>query len=173
MKTTYGLISLCVLVMGAQVAQAQLRHPSVHEPRIILSGASGLVATDEVLGDAMVLPLLGMSDHIDGRLAFLQTELKINPAQRALWDAFSTAARANASQERAMLMQESSAMGNDNTIPSLPQRLETQERQLRAHLKMLQTISAALLPLYASFSEEQRKTAEDLANGVPWLQPQR
>ena len=50
------------------------------------------IAQHEVLGHAMMPPLLGMSDHVDGRLAFLQPEFKISPAQRVLWDAFTTAA---------------------------------------------------------------------------------
>ncbi len=77
----------------------------------------------------------------------------LSPPPRALW---TTAARANASQERAVLIQESAAIGDDDTLPSLPQRLQIHETQLAAHLK-LHTISAALLPLYASFSEGQKR----------------
>lgn len=68
-----------------------------------------------------------------------------------------------------MRQQQSSAIDNDSPTPSLPQRLEAHERDLRAHLQMLQTISTALLPLYASFSVEQKKLAEGFANGAAGL----
>jgi LTXXQ motif family protein len=164
------LIFFGTLVMTAvQCVHAQQGPPPVHTPLAMASAPGQLIATDEVLGDSMVLPLLGMSDHIEGRLAFLRTELKIAPMQLALWNAFAAAARANAAQENAMRQEQSSAIDNDSTTPSLPQRLEAHERDLRAHLQMLQTISTALLPLYASFSVEQKNLAEGFANGAAGL----
>ena len=35
-------------------------------------------------------------DHIEGRIAFLRTELKITDAQASAWDAFAEALRTNA-----------------------------------------------------------------------------
>jgi len=68
-----------------------------------------------------------------------------------------------------MLQQESESIDNGGITPSLPQRLQAHERHLTSHLKMLQTISAALLPLYASLSDEQKKAAEGLVNGAAGL----
>jgi hypothetical protein len=43
-----------------------------------------------------------MTEHIEGRLAFLKTELKITDAQLPLWNAFAQAMRDNATAMRAM-----------------------------------------------------------------------
>ena len=170
MKTPCLRIIFGTLLMTAfPLAHSQQGPPRTHTTAAMTAPAGQVLATDEVLADNMVLPLLGMSDHIEGRLAFLKTELKITPMQLPLWSAFAAAARANAAQENAMEQEEFAAINNDSATPSLPQRLEARERHLKAHLKMLQTISAALLPLYASFSDEQKKMAEGLANGAAGL----
>jgi hypothetical protein len=64
-----------------------------------------------------------MSDHIEGRLAFVKTELKITQAQLPLWNAFAAASRTNAARENEMIAEESSDVDTDFTSPSLPQRL--------------------------------------------------
>ena len=43
-----------------------------------------------------------MAEHIEGRLAFLKTELKITDAQLPLWNAFAQAMRDDASTMQAM-----------------------------------------------------------------------
>src|SRR5215469_11001572 len=43
-----------------------------------------------------------MAEHIEGRLAFLKTELKITDAQLPLWNAFAQAMRDDAGTMRAM-----------------------------------------------------------------------
>lgn len=170
MKSTQGLLIIGIALMAvAQFTYAQQVPTRVHTPPLITSAAGDLSATDEVIGDSMVLPLLGMSDHIDGRLAFLEAEIKPTSAQLPLWNAFASAARANAAAENAMLQEQNQIPISDSTAASLPQRLEAHERHLRAHLKMLQTISTALLPLYASLSDEQKKVAEGLVNGAAGL----
>jgi len=94
MTTTRLLIFSCMLLtMSAQLAQAQQGSQRAHATQPPGSVAGDLMATDEVVSDSMVLPLLGMSDHIEGRLAFLKTELKITPMQLSLWNAFAAAAR--------------------------------------------------------------------------------
>jgi hypothetical protein len=163
------LIIFCtLLVTTVQSVGAQQNSQRLHRPRPSAPGPGDILATDMIVSDTMVLPLLGTSDHIEGRLAFLKTELKITQAQLPLWDAFAAAARANAAQENELIALENSAMNTDNT-PSLPQQLEAHEKHLATHLKMLKRITAALLPLYASFSDEQKKTAEALVNGPAGL----
>jgi hypothetical protein len=34
------------------------------------------------------MPMMGMGQHVEGRLAFLKAELKISPAQEQLWNEF-------------------------------------------------------------------------------------
>lgn len=49
--------------------------------------------------DRGMMPMMGMNpaEHIEGRLAFLKTELKITDAQMAQWNAFADALRSSRS----------------------------------------------------------------------------
>jgi LTXXQ motif family protein len=170
MNPTRVRIILCtLLVVAVQLADAEQSSQHFRRPRSSTNGGLDVLATDVIVTDPLLLPLLGMSDHIDGHLAFIKTELKITQAQLPLWNSFAAAARANATQENEMLEQESSSLNASDTTPSLPQRLAAHEKDLTAHLKMLQRITAALLPLYASFSDEQKRSAEALVNGPAGL----
>ena len=67
-----------------------------------MPGASG--GTPMMGGQQMGgMPMMGMmqmmgsmADHVEGRIAFLKTELKITDAQQPLWNAVGDAMRANA-----------------------------------------------------------------------------
>lgn len=48
---------------------------------------------------------------------------------------------------------------------TLPERLEAQETMLSAHLASLKALKGALDPLYASFSDDQKKRADRLMIG--------
>jgi hypothetical protein len=102
-----------------------------------------------------------MSLNVEGRIASLKTELKINDAQAPLWNRFAEALRGvaktmNEAQGRMM------HPGPDGTLPT---RLEHQEKMLAAHLSSVQALEAAVGPLYASFSNEQKKIADGLMIG--------
>jgi hypothetical protein len=101
-------------------------------------------------------------EHIEGRLAFLRTELRITEAQQPLWDAFADALRANA---RSMAGAMAGMQGMTPQPPrqaALPQRVELQERMLAARLDGLRKVSAALQPLYATLDDAQKRTADTL-----------
>lgn len=163
------IISSTLLAVVIHPASAQQGSQPLHTARLSPLGRDDIPTTDMIVTDSTLLPLVGMSDHIEGRLAFLRTELKITHAQLALWDAFAAAARENATQENELLTQEYTALNASDAGLTLPQRLEAHEKRLKAHLKMLQRIAAALQPLYASFSDEQKKSAEALVNGPAGL----
>jgi hypothetical protein len=46
----------------------------------------------------MIMGQNGMAGHVEGRIAFLKTELKITDAQEPLWNAVADAMRANAKE---------------------------------------------------------------------------
>jgi LTXXQ motif family protein len=102
-----------------------------------------------------------MADHVEGRLAFLKTELKITEAQTAQWTKFADAMRATAGQMNGMHQQ----MMQGGLPDTLPDRLNLHEQMLSSHLEALKDMRAALDPLYASFSDEQKKLADDLMAG--------
>lgn len=102
-------------------------------------------------------------EHIEGRIAFLRTELRITEQQQPLWDAFAEALRANARGMTGMMMDAQGAMmPAQGAAVALPQRIEIRERMLGARLEGLRQLGAALQPLYAALDDAQKRTADTL-----------
>lgn len=68
-------------------------------------------------------------EHVEGRIAFLRTELKVTDAQQPLWAA-AAALRENARASTGTMQQEAAAKG-------LPASLERREQQLSTRLKVV------------------------------------
>jgi len=100
-----------------------------------------------------------MTERVEGRIAFLRAELKITNAQARAWDQFAEALRAGAKK---IADARPSAAQAGATPPTLSQRLEQRERALAARLDGARAIKAALDPLFAALSEDQKKTADQL-----------
>ncbi len=98
------------------------------------------------------------SDHIEGRLAFLRTELKIGDAQQKAWNQFVDRMRESAQIVgdigKAAMMKPAS----DQMPPMFSQKLDLQERLLKTRLELI----AAYKSLYSALSEDQKKIAEEL-----------
>ena len=108
------------------------------------------------------MPMMtAMAGHVEGRLAFLKVELKITEAQLPLWNAVADAIRANAKGMVAM----SDAMMGSTQASALPDKLALREKMMTAHLDALRRFKAAVDPLYAALSDEQKKTADELLIG--------
>lgn len=108
-----------------------------------------------------------MIDRIDGRLAFLKTELKITEAQLPAWNTFATAVRSNVTTMKAELQAMHGMVGGD---VSAPDRLLAQANAFAAHAEEMTKLKAALDPLYAALSAEQKKIADEIVlspMGVP------
>jgi hypothetical protein len=104
-----------------------------------------------------------MLDRIDGRLAFMRTELKITEAQSADWDALAKVIRSTAEAHNSLMqgMMEQMRSGEFWKM-ALPDRLALQETHLNARLDQVKEIKAAVDKLYATLSEEQKKAADDI-----------
>ena len=140
-------------------------------------GPSGMMGPDMMSGGMMGPGMMSMMsammrmmspEHIEGRLAFLATELKITDAQRPLWDAFADALRANARDMASMMK------GMQDATPSqaasstgLLQQIDLHERMLATRLEALRRMKAALQPLYAAFDDRQKRMAVDLLAPSP------
>jgi hypothetical protein len=103
-----------------------------------------------------------MAGHVEGRVAFLKTELKITEGQLPLWNGVADAMRANAKSMRAMM---SGGMMAGSQTATLPDKLALQEKMIAAHLDALRRFKEAVDPLYAALSPEQKKTADQLLMG--------
>lgn len=106
-------------------------------------------------------------DRVEGRLAFLKTELKITDAQQPLWNRFADAVRTNAQTRNAEMQAMHGRVGAD---VSLPDRVLAQANAFTAHAEEMTRLKAALDPLYASLTAEQKKVADEIVfspMGVP------
>ena len=113
-------------------------------------------------------PMMGygpdaMLDRIDGRLAYMKTELKITDAQAAAWDALAKVIRSTAETHNAMMRDMMKDMrGGDFFKKPLPERLTIQQTHMEARLEQIKTVKAAVDTLYAMLDENQKKTADDI-----------
>lgn len=107
--------------------------------------------------------------HIEGRIAFLRTELKITDQQLPLWNGFADALRANArSMADTMKGMQGTMMPSRSPEPSLLlRRLDRHEQMLAARLASLRQTKAALQPLYTTLDETQKRTADELLMPQP------
>jgi hypothetical protein len=164
-------LALAMATTGALAADAE--HDQHHPAPPAATGAAGKSAMPmgSMPGNAANMPMTGMmqmrmgqngmAGHVEGRIAFLKTELKITDAQQPLWNAVADAIRANA---RAM-----SGMPNGmqmmGSAATLPDKLATHEKIMTVHLDALRKLKAAVEPLYAALSADQKKTADELMIG--------
>src|SRR5262249_42140769 len=96
-----------------------------------------------------------MVEHIEGRLTFLKTELKITDAQLPLWNVFAQAMRDNTTAMQAM---PHTIMGKNNAA-TLPDKFAARETTLTARLETARKLKAAADPLYMALDTDQKKTA--------------
>jgi hypothetical protein len=119
------------------------------------------------MAQAGTMPMMGMmnmADHVDGRIAFLKAELKITDMQLEPWNHFADALRDNArrmTETRATMMQ----AGKTGNALHAPDRLERMEKMMAGMIESVRSIRAALGPLYAVLSDEQKRTADALLIG--------
>jgi LTXXQ motif family protein len=102
-----------------------------------------------------------MASHVEGRIAALKSELKITDAQAPQWDRFADALRGTAKSMEAMQRR----MMQASAPSTLSARLARQEEMLTAHLAAVKSLRSALEPLYATFSDEQKKVADGIRIG--------
>jgi len=123
-----------------------------------MSDMMGMMGMMRQSGDGMG----GMEtiDRVEGRIAFLRTELKITDAQAPAWNAFADSLRANAKTlgELRTSMMSQAGSGSEPLVD----RLTWQEKWLSARLEATRAMKSALTNLVGSFSDEQNKTADEV-----------
>ncbi|HEY4403909.1 MAG TPA: Spy/CpxP family protein refolding chaperone [Xanthobacteraceae bacterium] len=116
----------------------------------------GMMQMMRMMGSGM-----GGIDHVEGRIAFLRTELKITETQTGAWNAFADALRSNAKKLGEMRGAMMPGTGPQHA-PSMSERLDLQEKLLLARLESTRTMKSAVAGLYGALSDDQKKTADDL-----------
>jgi hypothetical protein len=126
------------------------RHDRMHRHMGMRAGISGMSA---MLG---IVPLRPGQEFrfSEGRLGFLKAELKITEAQTKAWDAFAAALRENV----AKLTEAYKAPDRDAMEKMSPaERLGWFEKAIVARADAVKRAKAAIEPLYASLSDDQKK----------------
>jgi LTXXQ motif family protein len=160
-----GIAALLLTSFGVATAETPAIPPMQNMPDGgITSPGSGMGMT----GGPARMGMMGMmGDHVEGRIAFLKTELKITEAQMPPWNAFADVLRENARRMGAMpvIMMQSGMMGHDGASVNAPDRLDRMEKMMTAMLEAVKATKAALAPLYAVLTDEQKKVADQLIHG--------
>jgi hypothetical protein len=137
------------------------------------SGQQGMMGNMPMLNIMNMMGMMSMMgggpagmatiDRIEGRIAFLRTELKITDAQTNAWNSFADALRTNAKKLGEVRTSMMSHMGAaQQQPPALTERLNLQEQWLIARLEETRAMKSVFTNLYAVLTEDQRKTANEL-----------
>jgi hypothetical protein len=95
---------------------------------------------------------------VDKRIAQLQAQLGITPAQMPLWSAFAEAMRDNAATTDALFAQRAGAVAAMNAV----ENMHSYAAIARAYAENTERLAAAFDSLYASLSETQQRAADAL-----------
>ena len=163
------------LILAAVPAFAQdSQDHAAHHPGGAAAPQAGMTGCDMAEQDAgksagmmagrgmmSMMNMMG-AGHIEGRLAFVKTELKIGDGQTAEWTAFADAVRANF---KSMTDMRQSMMSGQSTATTLPQRLSLEDKAVTAHLAGMKKVEESLGKLYTVLSEDQKKIADGIVFG--------
>jgi hypothetical protein len=154
-------------VLGAE-AESDPHHPAGAAAAPNSSMMSDCMMSETESGMPMMRMMMGqdgirrmMAEHIEGRLAFLKTELKVTDAQLPLWNAFAQAMRNNAAAMQAM----PHMMMGKNKAATLPDKLAARETMLAAQLEAVRNLKTAIDPLYMALDSDQKKIADEIMLG--------
>jgi hypothetical protein len=104
-----------------------------------------------------------MLDRIDGRLAFLKTELKITDEQAPSWDELAGVIRSTAEAHNELMRGMINEFSEGGFLKkALPDRLVYQQTHLEARLEQVKLVRAAVEKLYATLSDQQKKAADEI-----------
>ena len=112
--------------------------------------------------------LCRVDEHVDGQLGYIKAELKITEAQTAQWNVFADAFRADKEKQAQTCKTVQEQMRSMASAP-LPDSMKIMADRLSARLESLRGMYAAIGPLYASLSQEQKKKADEIMKGVPGM----
>jgi periplasmic protein CpxP/Spy len=106
------------------------------------------------------------SERVEERITQLHSQLGITPAQETLWNAFAQVMRDNASHMEQRLQERASGFAKLNAADNLNSYAAIAEE----HAQDMQHLAATFQPLYAAFSDEQKRTADQLFRRRPGAQ---
>lgn len=104
-----------------------------------------------------------MMDRVDGRLAFMKTELKITDAQSGAWDEFAKVFRQTSETHNQLMTSMMKEMQDGSFFKKpLPERLQYQQTLMESRVEDIKTIRDALDKLYKALDDSQKKSADEI-----------
>lgn len=100
--------------------------------------------------------------YTDGRIAFLQAELKITDAQKTAWNEYADALRSNSEVMVSMHQKMRAAFQQKDGDRTSPQWLDFHIQMMKSGLVALEALKPATEALYKALSPEQRQSADRL-----------
>jgi hypothetical protein len=115
-------------------------------------------------GGMMKQMMCGFTEHLDARLAYLKTELKITDQQAPQWNAFADSWRAVAQKASAKCaaLDEHQMDGKQGVLG----KLSMMETHMTDHLEVIRAQKTALEPFYNVLTEDQKKAANETLTRV-------
>jgi len=98
--------------------------------------------------------------YVDGRIAFLQTELGITTTQKPAWTEYTEALRSNSDVMKSMHQQMIATFQQKNVTST--QWLDFHIKMMKSHLSALETLKPATEALYKVLSKDQQQKADRL-----------
>jgi periplasmic protein CpxP/Spy len=98
------------------------------------------------------------TERVAERIASLHEQLGITSAQETQWNDFAQVMRDNASHMQQRLTQRSQEFGQLNAVDNMKSFAAIAEQ----YAQDMQRLATAFQPLYDSFSDEQKKTADEV-----------
>lgn len=160
MTNIRALLTASILFAAIGTAQAQtppVAAPDPHHP-VDAAAASPIAPAAGPAGMGGMMGMMMAPERIEGRIAFLKTELKITDAQLPQWTAFAEILRKNAkgmSEMREMMMQASA-------LTSAPDRADHHVKMMTSGLEAAKVTATATRTLYVVLTDAQKKTADEL-----------
>jgi protein CpxP len=156
------------------IVMARIWMPAIATVVSVAGGFGAAVAQEQNMPGAMDPGMSGrgrtmcrMDEHIDGQLAYLETELKITEAQTPQWNVFANTFRADKEKNaRLCKATENEESRSKMMSASLPESLGMMAARLTVRLESLRAMEAAIQPLYSILSKEQKKTADEIMKGA-------
>ncbi len=102
-------------------------------------------------------------DRVDGRLAFLKTELKITDSQSEAWSSLAQTIRINSETHNAMHREMMKEMHDGDFFKKpLPDRLVIRETHLETRLQQVKNVKEEVEKLYTVLDDGQKKSADEI-----------
>lgn len=102
--------------------------------------------------------------HVEGKLAFLKTELKIEDDQAEAWEAFAAVVRETDAARAGMWESHRGKRGSmkDRESPALDERIDLRLAAMEQRFEIFRNLATATKTLYGELTPEQQEIADNL-----------